>query len=98
MMPAQSRWAGEASAPGAAESAAGSTRNWGAFLTPRTNADWITMRKRTITMSESILIIDADSVAGERLQSILAAHGYNAAVANSAADALAAFDLTSWPL
>lgn len=56
------------------------------------------MRKRTIKMCESILIIDADSVTSERLQSILAAHGYNTAVANSTADALAAFDLTSWPL
>ena len=49
-------------------------------------------------MSESVLIIDADSVASERLRNILAGHGYKTVVTNSAADALAAFDHTSWPL
>src|SRR5262245_33127057 len=69
------------------------------FFDPsKESTDWVILRKRTIEMSASVLIIDADSVASERLQNILATHGYNTAVTSSTADALAAFDHTSWPL
>jgi DNA-binding NtrC family response regulator len=48
-------------------------------------------------MSETILIIDTDNATRERLQDMLAAHGYNIAMIDNAADALKAFDQTAWP-
>ena len=49
-------------------------------------------------MNQTILIIDIDTATRERLHDMLTAYGYSVNIVGSAADALAAFDYTTWPL
>src|SRR4029453_17012492 len=49
-------------------------------------------------MNRTILIIDIDTATRKHLRDMIMAHGYSVDIVNSAADALAAFDDTTWPL
>jgi DNA-binding NtrC family response regulator len=51
-----------------------------------------------IEMDETILIIDTDTASREHLRDVLTARGYTVDVADSAADAMAAFERATWPL
>jgi len=49
-------------------------------------------------MNQTILIIDVDTASRKHLRDMIMAHGYSVDIVDSSADALAAFDYTSWPL